>query len=65
MKRKRINLLAIVTILVGSWVLSYPAPATASASMACCRSGDGEKECCGRLCRASADSCDACDDGNC
>ena len=65
MKRNRINLLAVATILVGGWVLSFPTPATASASGACCKSADEASECCGNYCLAGTDWCWSCSGDNC
>ena len=59
MNRYTLNLLAALTVLVGSWALATPRSLGAQEpGQACCSAG-GET-CCGDACRSVGGSCSAC-----
>lgn len=59
MNRSTLNLLAALTVLIGSWALATPKSLGAQEpGQACCTADKGE--CCGDACRSVGGSCSAC-----
>ena len=59
MNRSTLNLLAALTVLIGSWALATPKSLGAQEpGQACCTGGD--ETCCGDVCRSVGGSCSAC-----
>ena len=61
--RSTLNSIAVLTILVGSWMLVSPQSVYANPDQACCKAGNAE--CCGDRCESTGTGCSACSGMGC